>query len=309
VHILDRQLNLVPIGIPGELYIGGVGLSRGYVNSPDLTAENFIPDPLNAEPGARLYKTGDRARYRADGNIDFLGRSDQQVKIRGFRVELGEIEAVLTRYPAVQQAVVVASEDIPGENRLIAYIVPTAEEVLSASELRNFLKSEIPEYMIPWTFVVLDAIPLTPNRKVDRSALPAPEPSRPELKNPFIEPRTTVEEVLAKIWAEVLNLQQVGIHDNFFDLGGHSLRATQVVSRACKAFHVELPLRTFFENPTVSDLAVKIGEIQAQTPVDAGDLLRDLEALNEEEAERLISTAESGAAGRVERGRREGSEG
>jgi surfactin family lipopeptide synthetase A len=259
IYILDNHLRSQPIGIPGEIYIGGVGLARGYMDSPELTAERFIPDPFRTVPGARLYKTGDLARYRNDGNVEFLGRIDHQVKVRGFRIELGEIEAVLTQHPAVQQAVAVVREDIiPGDNRLVAYIVLNKDEAPATDDLRNFLKSKLPEYMIPLAFVVLDAFPLTPNRKVDRRALPAPERSRPELESRRVPPRNPVEQHLADIWAEVLKLEQVGIHDNFFELGGHSLLATQVISRVRDALQLEVPLRALFENPTVASLAAQI---------------------------------------------------
>ena len=255
VYLLDSSLCPVPVGVPGELYIGGAGLARGYLNRPELTAEKFIPNPFSVEPGARLYKTGDLARYRPDGNIEFLGRIDHQVKIRGFRIELGEVEAVLGRCPAVQDSVVLAREDVPGEKRLVAYVVPEQEQIPTVSELYGFLQANLPAYMVPSAFVLLDALPLMPSGKVDRRALPAPEQVRPELGEAFKAPRTPVEEVLAGIWADVLGLEQVGIHDNFFELGGHSLLAMQIISRVCRTFKVELPLRALFATPTVAGLA------------------------------------------------------
>jgi amino acid adenylation domain-containing protein len=267
IYLLDRHLKPVPIGVPGEVYIGGLGLAQGYFNRPDLTAEKFIPDPFGNEPGARLYETGDLGRYQPDGNIEFLGRSDYQVKIRGFRIELGEIEAVLSQHPKVREVTVLAREDESANKRLVAYTVPSSEfttvkENARAArsydlvgDLGNFLRERLPDYMVPSTFVTLEALPLTPNGKVDRQALPVPEQARPELEKAFEAPRTPVEEVLAGIWMEILSVEQVGIHDNFFDLGGHSLLATQVVSQVRETFQIELRLRSLFETPTVSRLA------------------------------------------------------
>ncbi|HYF38928.1 MAG TPA: condensation domain-containing protein, partial [Gemmatimonadales bacterium] len=254
-YVLDARRRPVAIGMPGELYLGGAGLARGYWQRPGLTRQKFIPDPFSQVPEARLYRTGDRVRYRSDGNLEFLGRIDDQVKVRGYRIELGEVEAVLAEHPAVRETVVVVREGVAGDKRLVAYLVAAREPVLSVSELRSYLKGKLPDYMVPSAFVTLDALPLTPNGKVDRRALPAPEQARPELEGAFVRPRTAVEEVLAGIWSKVLGVEQVGVHDNFFDLGGHSLRATQVMSRICDAFRVELPLRTFFETPTVAGLA------------------------------------------------------
>jgi amino acid adenylation domain-containing protein len=262
MYILDRYGSLVPVGVPGELHIGGAALARGYLNRPELTAEKFIPNPFSKQPGARLYKTGDLACWLPDGNIQFLGRIDSQVKIRGFRIELGEVEAALSQHPAVREAVVVAREEVENpkspERRLVAYVVPKRELPLSITELRNFLKEKLPDYMVPSAFVFLDTLPLTPNGKVDRQALPAPEQTRPELEQTFVAPRTRVEEVLAGIWNELLGIERVGIYDNFFELGGHSLLATQVMSRIHKALQVEPPLRTLFEKPTVAGLATAI---------------------------------------------------
>ena len=252
------MLRLVPIGVAGNLYIGGVGLARGYLNRPDLTAEKFIPDPFGAKPGARLYKTGDLARHLPDGSIEFLGRADHQVKIRGFRIELGEIESVLRQHPAVRESIVVAEEDATGEKRLVAYVVGKRGLPPTGNELRNFLKAKLPEYMLPAAFVALEALPLTPNGKVDRRALPASNRTRPELEKGFVAPRTPEEELVAEIWAQVLGIERVGIYDDFFELGGHSLLATQAVSRIREAFAVEIPLRRLFEVPTVAGLAASI---------------------------------------------------
>ena len=258
LHLLDAEGNLVPIGAAGEIHIGGACVSRGYINRPELTAEKFIPDPFSEEAGARLYKSGDLARYLPDGNIEFLGRSDEQVKVRGFRIELGEIGAVLGSHPAVRERVVIVREDTPGDKRLIAYLVAEQTTTLDVGELRSYLKGRLPEYMIPSAFVFLDSLPLTPNSKVDRLALPAPDAARPELQAALITPRTATEERVAALYAQVLNLKEVGIYDNFFDLGGHSLLATQVISRVRETFQIEVPFDTLFEAPTVEGLAESI---------------------------------------------------
>jgi len=257
VYILDAQQQLVPIGVPGELYIGGVGVTRGYLNRPELTAERFIPHPFSNDSASRLYKTGDLARYLPDGNIEYLGRIDHQVKIRGFRIELGEIEAVLRQNPAVEDAVVIGQEYDLHDNRLVAYVVPSQEQVLSTSELRRYLKQKLPDHMVPSAFVPLEALPLTPNDKVDRRALPAPE-FQPELQQSLVAPRTPIEEMLTSIWADVLRIELMGVHHNFFELGGHSLLATQVISRVRDTLAVELPLRSLFEAPTIAELASRV---------------------------------------------------
>jgi amino acid adenylation domain-containing protein len=255
VYLLDSHLSPVPIGAPGELYIGGDGLARSYLNRPDLTAENFIAHPFGDEPGARLYKTGDLARYLSDGNIEFLGRIDDQVKIRGFRIELGEIESVLGQHPAVHETVVLAREDTPGTKRLVAYVVPVKEQACSTSELRNFVKQKLPEYMIPFAFVLLDLLPLTANGKVDRKLFPPPDQNRPELEPSYAAPRTSIEERLAEIWSKLLGLNQVGIRDNFFDLGGHSLLAVRLLTEIENAFKQRLPLSCLFKDGTIEHLA------------------------------------------------------
>ncbi len=263
IYLLDRRLQPVPIGVAGELYIGGVGVARGYLNRPELTAERFIADPFSAKDGARLYKTGDLARYLPDGNIEYLGRIDDQVKIRGFRIELGEIEAVLGQHEAVRDAVVLVREDQPGDKRLVAYVVAAPAAAAPAfSELRGFLSEKLPEYMVPSAYILLDEIPLTPNGKVDRRALPVPDEARPELGGVYVAPSTELEEAVAGIWAEVLKVERVGVHDNFFELGGHSLLVTQVVSRLRKSLQVELPLRSLFESPTVVGLAETIKKVK-----------------------------------------------
>ena len=253
VYVLDRALAPTPIGVPGELCVGGIGVGRGYLGDPARTAEVFVADPFAQRPHARLYRTGDLARWRADGTLEFLGRLDHQVKVRGFRIELGEIEAVLARHPAVREVVAVA-RDVRGERRLIAYVAAADETALG--DLRGFAARSLPDYMVPETVVVLPALPLTPNGKVDRRALP--EPALPARPLASVLPRTPVEDVIASIWAQVLGLERVGIHENFFQLGGHSLLATRVVSRLREAFGLDVPVRTMFEAPTVAGLAAYV---------------------------------------------------
>ncbi len=262
IYLLDTYLNPVPIGVPGELHIGGIGLGRGYFNRPELTAEKFIPNAFSNEPGARLYKTGDLARYLPGGIIEYLGRNDYQVKIRGFRIELGEIEAALGAHPGVRECVVLLREDVPGDKRLVAYVVAHQEWILSREELLRFVKETLPDHMVPSAFVLLDALPLSPNGKLDRRALLAPDSTRQALESPFVVPRDLFEEMLAGIWSSVLGVEQVGAHDDFFVLGGHSLLATQVISRIRNAFGVELPLLALFESPTVAGLARHIKAAQ-----------------------------------------------
>ena len=260
-YVLDDYLQPVPIGIPGQLYIGGAGLAKGYLNKPELTAERFIPNPFfsSSAPSALsassvLYKTGDLVRYLADGNLEYLGRIDYQIKLRGFRIELGEIEAILMQHPDVKQTVVTLYKHQDDE-RLIAYIISYSQ--VSQTELRQFLQDKLPAYMIPSSYMMLEEFPLTPNRKIDRKALPIPDEIN-QTSNLYIPPRTVTEEIVAGIWAEVLNLQQISIDDNFFELGGHSLLATRVNSQVRQAFAVELPLRSHFENPTIAELALSI---------------------------------------------------
>jgi amino acid adenylation domain-containing protein len=255
VYILDANLQPVPVGVQGELYIGGASLARGYLNRPELTSEKFIANPFSYKPDSRIYKTGDLVRYRNDGTIEFLGRIDHQVKIRGFRIELGEIETVLGRHPAVEEAVVIAREDVPGDKRLLAYVVASHEPTPTFSEMRSFLKEKLPDYMIPTALVYLDSLPLTPNGKVDRRALPAPDVVRPDLEEAFVAPRSQSEELVAGIWSNVLGLERIGVHDNFFELGGHSLLVTRVVARIQQEFEVDLKLIDFFKLPTIAELA------------------------------------------------------
>ncbi|HEX2195978.1 MAG TPA: amino acid adenylation domain-containing protein, partial [Actinomycetota bacterium] len=262
VYLLDGDLEPVPKGLPGEIYVGGRGVARGYVGRPDLTADRFVPDPFAAEAGARMYRTGDRGRYRADGTIDFLGRTDEQVKVRGYRVEPAEVEAALVEHPAIRRAAVAASPDASGGARLVAYLVGDA--IPAVPELRDFLRGVLPSHMVPSVYVSLDELPLTPAGKLDRAALPAPDAERPDLGGEYDEPGTETEKVLAEIWAEVLGLERVGRTDDFFDLGGHSLLGTQLVSRIRNRFEVEIPLRALFERPTVGGLAAVLDETARQ---------------------------------------------
>jgi amino acid adenylation domain-containing protein len=280
IYLLDRHLQPVPIGVPGELHIGGVGLARGYLNRPELTVEKFIPNPFSnnreqgkekenlssvarsvfPSPSERLYKTGDLVRYLPDGTIEFLGRIDNQVKIRGFRIELGEIEAVLVKHPIVRDVVVLAREEGGGEKQLVGYVVSNGTGIPTTNELRSSLKERLPDYMMPSVFVLLEALPLLPNGKVNRRALPLPESVSPVLAATYEAPCSEVERVIATVWREVLQLEKVGIHDNFFDLGGHSLLIVQVHSKLRKNFNSNLSVVELFQNPTISTLAQYINQ-------------------------------------------------
>jgi amino acid adenylation domain-containing protein len=273
VHILDRAQQLAPIGVPGEMYVGGRGVARGYLSRPELTAERFVPDPFSVEPGARLYRTGDLARYLASGDIEYLGRVDRQVKVRGFRIELGEIESVLANHEMVRDCLVLARQE-SGDQQLIAYVV-AKDQSLSMESARSFLKDRLPPYMVPSSFVLLDQFPLTPNGKIDERALPQPEKSRPDLADAFVAPRTETETKLASLWRDVLGRDEIGVHDNFFDLGGHSLLATQVIARIRETFNANLPLRYFFEQPTVAGLA----DFLRDAKVDKRELMPEIKRL------------------------------
>ena len=255
VYVLDRHLQPVPFGLPGELHVGGAGLARGYLNRPELTNERFIKNPFNSEPGARLYKSGDLVRYLPSGDLIYLGRVDNQVKIRGFRIELGEIEAMLGQHAAVQMAVVLASENDPGDKRLVAYVKARKDALPKASDLRSFLKKKLPDYMVPAAFVFLDELPLTPNGKLDRAALPDPDSFRAEPEVTYEPPNAGAEQKIAGIWQDVLRIGKVSANDNFFDLGGHSLLMTQVQTKLREAFDREVPVVDLFRYPTVSALA------------------------------------------------------
>ncbi|HEX5084319.1 MAG TPA: amino acid adenylation domain-containing protein [Blastocatellia bacterium] len=314
LYILNESGGLAPIGTPGELFIGGVGLARGYDNRADLSAEKFTPHPFSHQPGARLYRTGDLARYLADGQIEYLGRLDHQVKIRGNRIELGEIEAALLQHDEVREAVLMARESRPdGDLHVVAYFVPengpeNTNDSVAPSALREFLRSRLPEFMVPSYFVPLKTLPLTPNGKIDRRELPAPhtlEDARRAYATDYVAPQSDTEKTLAEIWANVLGVARIGTNDNFFDLGGHSLIATQVISRLRDAFHVALPLRVLFETPTVATLAAMIDRerkrsttadpadgqltIASQGATDIDKMLEELESLSPDEAEALLS--------------------
>jgi len=268
IYLIDHLFQIVPIGVPGELYIGGVGLARGYLNRQELTAEKFIKNPFSDASNSRLYKTGDLARYLPDGNIEYLGRIDNQVKIRGFRIELPEIETVLAQHSAVQENTVVVHKVSETDKRLVAYVVPQKEQIIENKALRDFLIEQLPDYMIPSAFVTLESLPLTPNGKIDRRILEQKSLGDYQFsEETFVAPRTPEEELLAGIWSAVLGVEQVGIHDNFFELGGHSLLATQVISRIRDTFAVELSLRELFESPTIAGLNDKRQAVHQQTPL------------------------------------------
>jgi acyl-coenzyme A synthetase/AMP-(fatty) acid ligase/acyl carrier protein len=291
LYVLDERMAPVPLGVPGELYIGGDCLAWGYLNRPELTAEKFVPDPFTRDLEARLYRTGDRVRWQSDGNLEYLGRFDRQVKLRGFRVEPAEIEAALASIPGVAQATVLVREDQPGDQRLVAYVVPADRSAPPAvATLRNDLLQRLPDYMVPTVLVTLDAFPLTPSGKVDRRALPIPETDWLERRTAFVAPRTVMEEKLAGLWREVLRVERVGIHDSFFELGGHSLLAMQLVSRINREFAVEFPLRSVFEAPTIGGLGLALLEQRARGmgSACADNLLNELECASEESAEREL---------------------
>jgi len=271
VYLLDAHLQPVPVGVPGELCISGVGLARGYLNRPDLTAEKFISNHLGEKPGKRIYKTGDLAKYLPDGSINYLGRIDRQVKLRGFRIELSEIEASLKQHQAVREATVMVREDVPGDRRLAAYVVPMCTREVTSGELRNFLRGQLPEYMVPSVFVILDALPLTPNGKVEHRALPTINQLRTETRKNFTAPRTTVERILVRIWNELLNLEQVSIYDNFFEIGGYSLLVTQLLARVQQVFQVNIRLQIFFQSPTIAALAESIEKVHHTGAFDVSD--------------------------------------
>jgi len=279
IYLLDVFLNPVPVSVPGELYIGGVGLARCYQNRSALTAERFIPDPFSERPGARLYRTGDLARYRADGEIEYISRTDHQVKIRGFRIELGEIETALLQHEGIKEAVVIVREDSLEDKRLVAYITGN-ESVPDIETIRTYLKASLPDYMVPSAFVFLDHFPLTPNGKLDRKALPAPDIGE-QLTHEYVAPCNPTEQILAGIWGEVLGVEKIGVHDNFFELGGHSLLVMQVVTKIRMTFDIDVPLETLFKTPTVGGLAQRIEEI----------ITAEVEALSEAEAERIAQNA------------------
>ncbi|NET09553.1 MAG: amino acid adenylation domain-containing protein, partial [Symploca sp. SIO2B6] len=263
VYLLDEYLQPVPMGVPGEMYVGGAGVTRGYLNRSELTAQRFISNPFTDNPQARLYKTGDLARYLPNGELEYLGRIDNQVKIRGFRIELPEIEALLTQHPNVWESVVLVREDEPGDKRLVAYAVPHSQTSVTAAQMRQFLETKLPAYMVPNAFVILESLPLTANGKINRRALPAPD-LKSQLTQKYVAPQTATEEMLAQIWGQILKVELVGIHDNFFELGGHSLLATKLISKIRNAFQVELSLRELFSASTLIQLSQCIEQLKRQ---------------------------------------------
>jgi acyl-coenzyme A synthetase/AMP-(fatty) acid ligase/acyl carrier protein len=293
VYVLDRELRPVPIGVLGEIYVGGDALASGYLNNPTLTAQKFIPAPFAGDAETRLFKTGDLGRFLPDGSVEFLGRVDNQVKVRGVRIELGELESVLRTHPAVAAAVVKVWGD-GGDERLIGYVVPN-DGALNPNELRSFAGAKLPASMVPAAFIVLDALPLMPNGKVDRNALPPPGDGRTALQTHFVAPRTPLEKDLADIWSEILGVRQIGVDDDFFRLGGHSLLAMRVVSRVRSALQIELPLRMLFESPTVGRLARSIQEQKAIMSEESIALVAsegnepEMEELSDEEVNEMLS--------------------
>jgi amino acid adenylation domain-containing protein len=299
-YLLDHHRQPVPIGVIGEIYVGGAGIARGYLNRPELTAERFISDPFSTNAQARMYKTGDLGRWRADGTIEYLGRNDDQVKIRGFRIELGEIEAQLARYAPVKEVVVVAREDIPGEKRLVAYITRRDESDLSLEELREHLMAVLPEYMVPSAFVMIERFPLTPNGKLDRRALPVPALGA-YVSRQYEAPQGEVEQTLAGIWQELLHVERVGRQDNFFKLGGHSLVATQVIVRIRSALSIEMPIKALFEFPTIEKLSAYLRRERAIYSIATGaedieELLERVASMPESEVKELVRELRMGSS-------------
>jgi amino acid adenylation domain-containing protein len=293
VYILDTQQQPVPIGITGEIYIGGAGVARGYLHQPQLTHEKFIPHPFARDSQARLYRTGDLARYRPGGEIEFLGRIDDQIKLRGFRVELAEIEGAIAQNTAILETIVMVREDSPGDQRLVAYLRLHPDADLNLTDtLRQTLRERLPDYMVPAIFIPLEAFPQTPNGKIDRQALPSPEQVQPKRSHAFVAPRSATEAALVGIWTEILKVNSVSIYDNFFDLGGHSLLATQLASRCRDTFPIEIPLRQFFAAPTIADLAALITQQLADESEETllAQTLADIQQLSEEEAQAMLAT-------------------
>ncbi|MBG1268288.1 thioesterase domain-containing protein [Nostoc sp. WHI] len=262
IYILNENLQPVAVGESGELHIGGIGLARGYLNRPELTTEKFIFDPFSSQREARLYKTGDLARYLSDGNIEFLGRIDHQVKIRGFRIELAEIEIVLRQHPSVKETVVIVREEVSGEKRLVAYLTLNQEQTAKVEQLRRFLEQKLPAYMMPSAFVILKALPMTPNGKIDRRSLPESAQTRQQAEETFAAPSNETELQLAKIWEKVLGIEPIGIRDNFFDLGGDSLLSIRLFAQVQEAFKKNLPLAILYQNPTIEQLAIILRQLE-----------------------------------------------
>jgi hypothetical protein len=306
VYLLDDKLNPVPVGARGEICIAGVGLARGYLNRPDLTSEKFIPNPFDHEPGSLIYRSGDFARYRPDGSLEFLGRFDNQVKIRGIRVELSEIDALMLQHPNVRHSVAVVQDDYPEGKRIVVYFSPSRGKKIIVSEIREFLKQNLPYYMVPSKIVLLNQWPRTESGKIDREKLPLPDKSRPELKEAYLAPSSLTEEMLELIFAKVLGIDNVGINDNFFDLGGHSLKATQVTSRIKDTIKLDVHQDIIYKNPTIAKLARVIetdglkNENISLPPIASGstigriektseDPFTDVDELSDEEVDSILS--------------------
>ena len=288
LYLLNESLERVADGTGGEIYLGGK-LARGYFKRPDLTAEKFVPHPFSQKPGACLYKTGDLGRLLPSGSIEFVGRVDDLVKVRGFRIELGEISKTIRQHPEINDAFVLALDSDSDSSQIVAYAVPNLRSTVSTMELRSYVRKQLPGYMVPARFIFLEALPVSPNGKIDRKALPAPGRSRPELDTPLVDGRTPLEKDLIQIWGEVLELDQIGIHDNFLDLGGNSLAATRIISRVIARFQTEIPLGSLFQSPTVAEMAavisqyeIKKGENELET------ILNELESLEEKEGRRSV---------------------
>jgi amino acid adenylation domain-containing protein len=294
IHLLNDRLEPVPSGVCGEIYIGGK-LALGYLKLPDLTAEKFVPHPFSREPGARLYRTGDLGRPFPNGSIEFVGRADDQIKIRGFRIEPIEIEKVICQHPSVREAILVAREDNSESKRLVAYVVPKGGSCPAIREMRDLLKQELPEYMIPSAFVFLDALPLSPNGKIDRHALPDPDRARPDIGVPFVAPKSPLEEELAAIWKEILSLDSIGVDDSFLDLGGDSLVAAQIISRVVSRFQLDLPIKLLFDSPTIAEMAAVIGGANAGKfdEDEVERIVSELESVSEDEARQIVKNSGS----------------
>ena len=291
VYVLDRHLQPTPVGVPGEIYVGGAGVARGYLNRPELNAERFIADVFRPGVGHRLYKSGDLARRLPNGDLEYLGRIDQQVKIRGFRIELGEIENVLAKHPAVRESVVILN-NATGEKRLLAYVVPQTGQAISPSELHAFLKGRLPEYMVQAAIVQLESMPLTSNGKIDRRMLPEPDLARPERGNDYVAPHTPLEEEVAAVWREVLGRARVGVKDNFFEIGGHSLLATRVIMLLHSKLGLSVSLRLLFENPTIAGMACALMEALLEHAEEPAllEMVSEVEALSDEDARQMHGT-------------------
>jgi acyl carrier protein len=292
VHIVNTDLQLLPVGVPGEIVICGDGPARGYLNRPELTAERFVPDPFSKIPGARMYRAGDQGCRLPNGELEFIGRLDHQVKIRGFRVEPGETEAILNEHSAVHHAAVIAREHgAQREKILAAYVVPVKDANCTVAELRSYLSVRVPAQQIPTAFIFMDALPLTSSGKINRRALPAPDQYRPAMVESYVAPRNTIEEKVVEVWQEVLRRKPIGVFDNFFELGGHSLLATQIVARLRLIFQVELPLPALFETPTVAGLSGTLKSLcSSQEDEELADVLEELERLSDEEVRIRLSS-------------------